>query len=157
MAFWLTQYLKSRPPNFGQVGPTVYRSADPDDHLGRWVNTYRIEAVLDLRDKPDATEEAACERLGALYTRLPMRDDQAPTPATIRAALDVLRAGLVTLVHCAGGRHRTGVVVACYEVVNGTSKRDAWKHAEKFGWYDQWGHKPLRLWFEQQFKPEDYN
>ena len=156
MSFWLFQYLKSRPPNFGQVSPTVYRSADPNERLGRWVTQYRIEAVLDLRDEPDPAEEAACTRLGALYTRLPMRDDAAPTPATIRNALDILRAGLVTLAHCKGGRHRTGLVVACYEVWQGKSKIEAWKNAEKYGYYDTWGHKPLRLWFENEFKPEDY-
>ena len=156
MAFWLTQYLKSRPPNFGQVAPTIYRSADPDDRLDRWKLTFKLESVLDLRDEPDPDEEAACTRLGVLYTRLPMKDDQAPTPATIRNALDILRAGLVTLVHCKGGRHRTGVVVACWEVVGGATKAEAWKGAEKYGYYDTWGHKPLREWFEQQFKPEDY-
>ena len=156
MAFWLTQYFRSLPPNFGKVSPTVYRSADPNKRLDGWIKQYKLEVVLDLRDERDAEEEARVNALGLIYTRLAMRDDEAPTPALVREALKVMSSGIVTLVHCEGGRHRTGLIVACYQVMNGATKQDAWKNAKRYGWYDTWGHKPLRLWFENEFKPEDY-
>jgi hypothetical protein len=52
------------------------------------------------------------------YVRMPIRDVDIPSVATMRIILDLIDAalarGLMTYVHCWGGRGRTGTVVGCY-------------------------------------------
>lgn len=155
MAFWLSQYLRSTPPNFGQVSSSVFRGAQPDKHrLEELRDRYGVQAILNLRDDNDPEEQAEVEAAGLLWYPVPMSDKAAPTDEEVRAALAVLSSGVVTHVSCKGGRHRTGLICACYlVVVKGQTKEVAWQLNEARGWYDAQGHKPLRLWFEQSFDP----
>jgi len=156
MPWWIISYLKSAGSNFGEVVPgRIYRSAQPDSkRLVKLHDELGLQAVLNLRDDNKPEERAEVEAAGLLFYPVPMSDHAAPTDAQIRQALDVLRLGLVTLLHCVGGRHRSGTIAAVYRVTEqGWSKADAWKECEKFGWYDFGGHKPLRIWFEKEFDP----
>ena len=151
------QWLRSAGSNWGKVSATVYRSSEPNaKKLAKWKHDYGLDAVLDLRDVDGAEERRVVSALGMLYYPVRMRDDAEPSPKQVKEALDVLQSGVTTLVHCKGGRHRAGVICACYEVMNGKTHSEAWKHAVTRGWYDFGGHKPIRLWFENQFKSEDY-
>jgi len=159
MAFWLTQYLKSLGDNFGQVTPLIYRSAQPSaDRLKELRAKCKVEINLNLRDDFGDEERNEILQAGMIPYNVPMKDDEAPAPWQILKALNVLREGNeVKLVNCVGGRHRTGLICAVYQAVEmNVSKRDAWKEAEKYGYYDHGGHAPLRLWFEDGFQPGDY-
>jgi protein-tyrosine phosphatase len=155
---FLFQWLRScYGSNWGKVSETVYRSSEPNaDKLAKWKQAYQLDAVLDLRDVEGGEEMHDVSALGMLYYHIRMKDDAEPSPDQVKEALYVLQSGVRVLVHCKGGRHRAGLICACYEVMNGKTKEAAWKNAEKFGWYDFLGHKPIRLWFENEFKPEDY-
>lgn len=144
MAFWLSQYWRSFGANFGEVAyRSVYRGAVPSEKTLKKLRELGVTTILDLRDRPGEEEHCGFECL-----RIPMADYQVPRLVDVRAALDVMRRGNV-FVHCQGGRHRTGVMTAVYRVVvDGWSKEKAWREAEEYGWYDAFGHKPIRLWFE---------
>jgi protein-tyrosine phosphatase len=68
-------------------------------------------------------EEAARLGLNVEYHRLPIRDVDVPTAATMTKILDTLdealAAGKKVYVHCWGGVGRTGTVVGCYMVRHG--------------------------------------
>lgn len=159
--WWVTQWIKSAGDNFGVVVPgRIYRGSAPDkDRLRELKDKYNIGLVLNLREGERHDDARTAARLGLLWAHVPMVDDAAPTHEQISTALNILRdpASPPIYMACAGGRHRAGVVAACYRVVvQGWSEYEAWHECDKFGWYDSGGHKPIRLWFETQFDPKDF-
>lgn len=155
--FWIIQYLKTIGNNFGQVTPRIYRSALPSvERLKHLKEVYGIELVLDLRHDSTIYDVINAKSIGVELIRLPMRDDEFPSTAQVQAVLSWMRSDVVKLINCKGGRHRTGLMVAVYRVVDqGYSKKEAWEEAEKYGWYDANGHKPLREFFEK-LDPNEY-
>ena len=170
---WIFQWLRSRSKdnpfgldvrNFGVVTPgRLYRGARPEpSEIQKIADAAGVQAVVSLI--PDANEalraeQAAVLSAGLQWTNLPMSDRSAPDGETIRRWLAIVRdpsAGSV-FVHCEGGRHRTGLVVACYRVaVEGVSKPEAWEEARRWGYYAALGHEPLERWFLDAFDPDEY-
>jgi ADP-ribosyl-[dinitrogen reductase] hydrolase len=69
----------------------------------------------------------AAERgVDVTYVRMPIRDVDVPSVATMRIILDLIDAALkrnqITYVHCWGGRGRTGTVVGCYLARHGVAE-----------------------------------
>ena len=159
MSIFSIKYFKSVfSDNFGVVKPDLLRSKQPNfEKLKELVKTYHLGVVINLKDELEGYELRDTKRLGLDFWHVPMLDDAKPSPKSVRFALDLMRGPKVKLIHCKGGRHRTGVVLACYRVVvDRWPKEMAWEESEKLGWYDEFGHKPIRKWFEDEFKPEDY-
>ena len=157
MPWFVTQYLKSLGDNLHRVTPRIWRSAELSaTRLVQVRQQYGIQAMLNLRDDLPDEEIAEIKAAGLQLFWVPMKDDAAPTREQVMSALGVLQQLGPTLICCKGGRHRTGLIYAVYRVVvQFWTKRDAWAEAEKYGWYDRGGHKPLRQWFEQ-FDPAEY-
>lgn len=155
---WILQWLKSYGSNFSRVTPSIYRGAQPSARdLVKMKRDYGIQAVLNLRDDVGSEEVAEVKAAGLLWYAVPMRDDAAPTDAQIRSALGVLRSGITVLLHCKGGRHRTGALIAVYRVVEQNwSKERAWEEAYKYGYYRFGGHGPIEDWFLKDFDPAQF-
>lgn len=155
---WIVRYIKSMGDNFGMVTPKLYRSAQPSrSKLFRYREDYDIQVVLNLRHDAGEKEREDVAAVNLVFDHIPMLDNAAPTYEEVRDALDVMRCGLTVLVQCMGGRHRTGLMVAVYRVVEqGWSKEVAWKGAERHGWYSANGHRPIKDWFFKEFQPERF-
>lgn len=137
----------------------IYRSAAPDSHLtmAMLVHGLNLKTVLDLRLDENRTaygydprEHDWCDALGVHHSPVPMHDDKPILESEFNNALNTIAVleGPI-LVHCEGGRHRTGAVIAAYRVlVEGWTRDRAWKEAEDCGYYDAMGHKPVRLSWE---------
>jgi tyrosine-protein phosphatase SIW14 len=106
--------------NFHQVNEHLYRGAQPTAEGLRNLARLGVKTVVNLRMKPEQseTEKRAVEKLGMRYVQLPMQDGVAPTGEQVAKALSILndQNAWPVFVHCAGGRDRTGVVVACYRI-----------------------------------------
>lgn len=150
--YWLLRYLKTRKPNFHVVVPgRLYRSAAPTpENLEKWKADHGITTVIDLRLPVDVDADPkfvdyveACRRLNLKRFWIPMSDREATPPWIIRkvfALLDDPTLGVID-VHCEGGRHRTGEVIALYEVERlGVAPEVAMEHAETAGFYER-GHE----------------
>jgi protein tyrosine phosphatase (PTP) superfamily phosphohydrolase (DUF442 family) len=146
------QYATRLPRRFAVVLPgALYRSgAVTPEQLARVHAAYGVGRVLSLLD-PDAAESTAertaAERLGLTWVNVPLRGNGAST-ATDR---ERIRAVLVepnqppTLVHCAAGVNRTGLVVGMYRLhVQGWSLDEVMTELRSTDFEDGPRHENLR-------------
>jgi protein-tyrosine phosphatase len=73
------------------------------------------------------------------YVHIPMTTHTPPTPGQLKLFLSIVNAPgqRPVYVHCAGGRHRTGVMTAVYRMTNaGLSGKQAFEEMKRFkyGW-----------------------
>ena len=102
--------------NFGQMDDRFYRGAQPKETDYKDLATLGIKTVIDLTEDPKPYEKTTVESLGMRYINIPMVDKSYPSMDQINQFLKVVDdpATGKFFVHCAGGRHRTGVVGAVY-------------------------------------------
>jgi protein tyrosine/serine phosphatase len=102
--------------NFGQMDDRFYRGARPDEEDYKALAELGIKTIIDLTDNSREYEQPAVEAAGLRYINIPMVDKSYPSMAQVNEFLKVVddpETGKF-FVHCAGGRHRTGVVGAVY-------------------------------------------
>lgn len=136
--------------NFGEVVQgKIYRSAAPDfDAVQAARKTLGIKTVLDLRDgwNPSAWrgwQYVLKTRLGVNAINIPMDDKSYPRAIDIDDAIGILLNpdNWPVLVHCQGGRHRTGGVIAEYRKrIQGWVPDAAYREAKEHDLYRRWGH-----------------
>jgi protein tyrosine/serine phosphatase len=102
--------------NFGQMDERFYRGARPKDEDYKALAELGVKTVIDLTDNSREYEQPAVEAAGLRYVNIPMVDKSYPSMEQVNEFLKVVsdpQTGKF-FVHCAGGRHRTGVVGAVY-------------------------------------------
>ena len=102
--------------NFGKMDERFYRGARPKDEDYKVLAELGIKTVIDLTDNSREYEQPAVEAAGLRYINIPMVDKSYPSMDQVNEFLKVVdnpETGKF-FVHCAGGRHRTGVVGAVY-------------------------------------------
>src|SRR5688572_998929 len=102
--------------NFGQMDERFYRGARPKAADLKALAAMGIKTVIDLTDNSREYEQPAVEAAGLRYINIPMVDKSSPSMDQINEFLKVVNDPETGkfFVHCAGGRHRTGVVGAVY-------------------------------------------
>jgi protein tyrosine/serine phosphatase len=102
--------------NFGQMDERFYRGGRPKAEDYKALSALGIKTVIDLTDNSRNYEQPAVESAGLRYVNIPMVDKSYPSMDQVNAFLKVVddpATGKFYL-HCAGGRHRTGVMGAVY-------------------------------------------
>src|SRR5262249_53916360 len=121
---------KIRIDNFGRVDANYFRGEQP---VGRDYNDLAvlgIKTVIDLQADGDNRDEAQlAESAGMKFYRIPMTTHKAPTSEQVAQFLRIVNdpAQQPVYVHCAGGRHRTGVMTAVYRI-----EHDGWNADRAF-------------------------
>jgi protein tyrosine/serine phosphatase len=102
--------------NFGQMDERFYRGARPNANDLRSLAALGIHMVIDLTDNSREKEQPAVEAAGMRYVNIPIVDKKDPSAAQVDEFLKIVDdpATGKFFVHCAGGRHRTGVMAALY-------------------------------------------
>ena len=105
-----------RIKNFGQMDDRFFRGSRPDDGDYAALAELGVKTIIDLTDNSREYEQPAVERAGLHYINIPMVDKSYPGMDQIDEFLRVVNDPSTGkfFVHCAGGRHRTGVVGAVY-------------------------------------------
>ena len=105
--------------NFGQMDDRFYRGGRPKEKDFADLKALGIRTVIDLTDNTPK-EKGFVEAQGMRYVNIAIPDKQDPTDAQIAEFLKVVNdpATGKFYVHCAGGRHRTGVMGAVYRFNN---------------------------------------
>src|SRR6266404_2703514 len=141
--------------NFGKMDDRFYRGAQPDESDYKDLKALGVKTVIDLQDHPTSYEKRDVEALGMRYVNIPMSDSSYPKDESINAFLKLVNdpATGVFFAHCAGGRHRTGVVGAVYRFnVNHWTYDQAYAEMTDYDFYTRFGHGALKTFVEDYAK-----
>lgn len=115
--------VRSVHPNWGEVAPGVYRSAQPSPGQLRRARARGIKTVLNLRAERNCgafvLEEEACAALGLELVNIQVRSRDVPSKELI-GQLDQLFHTLDRpfLMHCKSGADRTGIAGTLYLILH---------------------------------------
>jgi len=133
--------------NFGQMDARFFRGAQPKENDYNQLAALGIKTVIDLQDDPTAYEKQRVEALGMKYINIPMSDKDYPETAKIDLFLKLVDDPTTGkfFVHCAGGRHRTGVMGAVYRFNHYNWNYDqVYAEMKKYDFYTRWGHGDMK-------------
>src|SRR6185436_9895512 len=133
--------------NFGQMDDRFYRGGQPKEDEYKELAALGIGTVIDLRDDPASYEKQSVEAAGMKYVNIPMSDKQYPETAKIEQFLKLVDEPSTGkfYVHCAGGRHRTGVMGAVYRFNHYNWSYDqVYAEMKKYDFYTRWGHGDMK-------------
>jgi protein tyrosine/serine phosphatase len=133
--------------NFGQMDERFYRGAQPKPGEYKALSTLGIHTVIDLRDDPESYAKREVEALGMRYVNIPMSDKDYPGEEKIEQFWQIVNDSTSGkfYVHCAGGRHRTGVMGAVYRYrINHWDYDRVYKEMKDYDFYTRWGHGAMK-------------
>jgi tyrosine-protein phosphatase SIW14 len=129
--------------NFGKVNDHIYRGGQPKGDNYRELAAIGVKTVVDLRADNDRDARRLAEAAGLRYINLPLEPKGYPGPDAATRFLEITNNpdNGVVYVHCAGGRHRTGSMVAAYRMtVDGWNFDQAYKEMLDYDFYTSRGH-----------------
>ena len=133
--------------NFGQMDDRFFRGGQPKENDYSQLAALGIKTVIDLQNEPTSYEKQNVEALGMKYINIPMSDKDYPEIAKIEQFLKLVDEPTTGkfYVHCAGGRHRTGVMGAVYRFNHYNWSYDqVYAEMKKYDYYSRWGHGDMK-------------
>lgn len=151
VSFAQTQFQKDfssiKIKNFGQMDERFYRGGQPRKDEYKSLADLGVKTIIDLRNDPEDYEKTSAEAVGIKYVNIPMSDTDYPEQISVDNFLKTINdpeTG-VFYVHCAGGRHRTGVMGAVYRFTKYNWDFDqTYKEMKKYDFYTRWGHGDMK-------------
>jgi len=140
--------------NFGQMDDRFFRGAQPKETEFKELAQLGIRTVIDLRDDPESYEKPVVESLGMTYVHIPMIAKKYPTPEALNLFLKTVNDPNTGkfYVHCAGGRHRTGVMGAVYRFkFYNWDFEQVYKEMKQYDFYTRWGHGAFKNFVEDYY------
>ena len=142
-----TAFSNIKIRNFGQMDQRFYRGAQPNEQDYKDLAGLGIKTVIDLRSDPEAYEKRDVEALGMRYINIPMSDSDYPKTEQVNQFLKLVDDPSTGkfFVHCAGGRHRTGVMGAVYRFNHYHWNFDqVYAEMKDYDFYTRFGHGKLK-------------
>ena len=140
--------------NFGQMDERFFRGAQPKEKEFKELAQLGIRTIIDLRDDPESYEKPMVESLGMSYVHIPMVAKKYPTPESLDLFLKTVNDPNTGkfYVHCAGGRHRTGVMGAVYRFrFYNWDFEQVYKEMKQYDFYTRWGHGAFKDFVEDYY------
>jgi protein tyrosine/serine phosphatase len=141
--------------NFGQMDDHFYRGAQPKDDEYKELADLGVKAVIDLRDDPMPYAKTAVEGAKMRYVSIPMSDKDYAKDADVEAFLKITNdeSNWPFYVHCAGGRHRTGLMGAMYRFNHdGWDYNKAYEEMKNYDFYTRFGHGAIKKYVEDYWQ-----
>ena len=129
--------------NFGQMDERFFRGAQPKEDEYAELAAIGIKTVIDLREDVEEYSKAKAEAAGLRYVNIPMIAKKYPESSQVEQFIKLVDDPSTGkfFVHCAGGRHRTGVMGAVYRFNHYKWNFDqVYAEMKKFDFYTRWGH-----------------
>ena len=145
--------------NFGQMDDRFFRGGQPKREEYQQLAALGVHTVIDLTDNPQSYEKPGVEALGMKYINIPMSDSTYPQMSQIEEFLKLVDDPSTGkfFVHCAGGRHRTGVMGAVYRFNHYAWNYDqVYSEMKDYDFYTRWGHGDMKKFVEDyavSFRP----
>jgi protein tyrosine/serine phosphatase len=133
--------------NFGKVNDHIYRGGQPKDGEYSELVALGIKTIIDLRDDPENYARRSAERAGLRYINIRLNAKRPPTASESNQFLDAVndQKNWPVFVHCAGGRHRTGVLIAVYRMeMDGWSAWRAYEEMKDYKFFSSRGHGDMK-------------
>lgn len=140
--------------NFGQMDERLFRGSQPTQEDYKALQEFGINTVIDLRKDAEDYSKSAVESTGMKYVNIPM------TGWTTRdeSVMDFLKvmndpANGKVYVHCAAGKHRTGLVGAIYRLENyGWDYDTAYKEMKNYEYFSGLFHRKIKGYVKDYYK-----
>jgi len=159
----LTNHVSSMQPislqnisihNFGIVDGRIYRGEQPGRKDYVALASIGVKTIIDLRD--DALQSSAkfAKEAGLNYVNIRIDGHGSPTDAQTAQFLKTINdpSSGVVYVHCAGGRHRTGSMIAIYRMTeDGWTIDQAYKEMLAYDFYTGGGHEGFKTYVFDYF------
>lgn len=135
----------------------LYRGGQPEREQYGELARMGINTIVDLRDDPKRYSCTEAKKAGMRYVGLPMSSSAYPDKHLAETFLSIVtdtnNVSRPFYAHCAGGRHRSGAMVAIYRLrIDGWDLERTMKELESydFGLWDwRWlGHRQLKQYVE---------
>jgi protein tyrosine/serine phosphatase len=140
--------------NFGQMDERVYRGAQPTAEDYKSLQELGINTVIDLRKDSENYSKSTVEGLGMKYVHIPMTGwtTKDSSVAEFLKAVNDASNGKV-YIHCAAGKHRTGLVGAVYRLENyGWDYDTAYKEMKNFGYFSGLFHRKIKGYVKDYYE-----
>jgi protein tyrosine/serine phosphatase len=137
--------------NFGQMDDHFYRGAQPSEQEYKELAQLGVKTIIDLRDDPLPYAKKAAEAAHMHYLNIAMSDKDYPKEESIEEFLKISKEGgnWPFYVHCAGGRHRTGVIGAMYRFNHdGWNYDRVYEEMKSYDFYTRFGHGAMKKYVE---------
>ena len=150
-----TRFSNVKIKNFGQMDDRFFRGARPNNEDYRALAQLGVRTIIDLTDNSREYEQPAVEAAGLRYVNIPMEDKSYPRTDQVNQFLKIVNdpATGKFFVHCAGGRHRTGVMGAVYRFnVDKWSLDQALAEMDQYEFNSGYGHGRQRDFVQDYFQ-----
>lgn len=141
--------------NFGQMDDRFYRGGQPNEEDYKALADLGINTIIDLRDDSKTYAKSAAETAGLRYINIALDDKSYPEAPKVEEFLKVVNDPQTGkfYVHCAGGRHRTGVMGAVYRFTHdGWDYDRTYAEMKEYDFYSRWGHGPMKQFVQDYWK-----
>ena len=141
--------------NFGVVDGRIYRGEQPGKKDYPALASIGVKTIIDLRDDALRGSAKYAKEAGLQYVNIPIDGHGIPTDAEAAEFLKIVNdpASGVVYVHCAGGRHRTGSMIAIYRMTeDGWTIDQAYKEMLAYDFYTGGGHEGFKTYVFDYFK-----
>ena len=148
------QFPNVKIENFGQMDERLYRGAQPAPDDYKALKELGITTVIDLRKDKTDYEQSAVESLGMKYVNIPMTGwtTKDESVAEFLKVMDDPASGKV-YVHCAAGKHRTGLVGAIYRLEKyGWDYETAYKEMKNYEYFSGLFHRKIKGYVKDYFE-----
>jgi protein tyrosine/serine phosphatase len=132
-----------------------YRGAQPKEEDYKELAGLGVKIIIDLRDDPMPYAQKAAEAAHMRYFNIPMSDKDYPKQENIETFVAISKEELnwPFYVHCAGGRHRTGVMGAVYRFTHDEWNYDrVYEEMKNYDFYTRFGHGEMKKYVEDYWQ-----
>jgi tyrosine-protein phosphatase SIW14 len=140
--------------NFGIVDGHIYRGGQPAGQDYAVLAKIGVKTIIDLRGDAEKSESHDAQAAGLKYIQIGIDGHGAPNDAQVTEFLKDVDdpANGVVYVHCAGGKHRTGSMIAVYRMVeDGWDLAKAYSEMLGYDFYTSGGHGGFKTYVDDYY------